>query len=937
MTPPPNHSHLNQTKFISTKSTFNEDSYNQAWEIDEIKKDTTIKNLKYKVKTSYALNGSRSDVINIIKLFYKYYSEVIEKSFTNNPIDSKKIISSYSELTDRVIESIIYTCEEVFLEKSTKNKLEKFSVLSVGGYGRGQMAPYSDVDILFLVPTKITVRITSIIETTLYILWDLKLKVGHATRNIRECIELAKDDFTIRTSLLESRLIHGNKALAQNLENELWEKVFKKSKSEFVEAKLLERTRRLKKHGGQRYVLEPNIKEGKGGLRDLQSLFWIAKYVRGVKSVSSLVNLGVFTKTEFDDFQRAEEFLWTIRIHLHLISKRAMDQLTFDLQVEIAERMGFSDSLGRRAVEYFMQTYFTHATKVGEFTRIILTDIETQHVKSSYLIKGFFDSSKRKRPKSIFQLKQKRIDVESKEVFVNNPLNILLLFQEALRTGYLIHPDTMRLISSKLDIVYSLRGNKEAAKIFLNTLLKHGNPERALRRMNELGVLGAFIPHFQEIIAMMQFNMYHSYTVDEHTIQVISILSQIERGELNEELPIVSNILKGKINRKVLYVSLLLHDIGKGRTEDHSIIGAKIAREISPSLGFSLKDSETIEWLVRNHLLMADMAQKRDIADPRTVRDFAKAVKSVWRLDLLTVITVCDIRGVGENIWNNWKAVLIRALYRQTRRALEEGMEALNREQRGADAKKKLRLFLSKWTNGPLKIETNRHYAPYWQGLHVTAHVDFAEMLIDIAETEISVRLTTDLDRDATRACFVMYDHPGIFTRITGALALVGANVVDARAYTSKDGFGTNAFWVQDDNGHPYDTKKLSKLKAMIEKTLGGEIIPQNELNHKIKKREKDFAVPTAISFDNNGSDIYTIIEVDTRDRKGLLYDLSKTLTGANIYIASAVISTYGVQVVDTFYVKDMFGLKLYSKSKQDKIETCLREAILKGSERALE
>jgi [protein-PII] uridylyltransferase len=524
------------------------------------------------------------------------------------------------------------------------------------------------------------------------------------------------------------------------------------------------------------------------------------------------------------------------------------------------------------------------------------------------------------------------------ESFTNNPINILLLFEEALRTGYLIHPDTMRFISSNLPLVYKLQGNKSAAKVFIDTLLKHGNPERALRRMNELGVLGAFIPYFQDIIAMMQFNMYHSYTVDEHTIQVISNLSQIERGELTESLPIVSNILKGNINRKNLYVALLLHDIGKGRDEDHSILGAKITKEITPSLGFNEQDCETIEWLVRNHLLMADMAQKRDIADPRTVRDFAKTVKSVVRLDLLTVITVCDIRGVGENTWNNWKAVLIRALYRQTRHALENGMEALNREQRGTDAKRKLRAALPNWDNAVLKKETNRHYEPYWQGLHVTAHINFAEMLIKVEKDEIKTSLTPDEDRDATRACFVMNDHPGIFSRISGALALVGANVVDARAYTSKDGFGTNAFWIQDDLGHPYMLEKLPKLELMIQKTLRGDILPQNEFRtkDKIKKRERDFAVPTSISFNNDGSDIYTIIEVDTRDRKGLLYDLSKTLSLANIYIASAVISTYGAQVVDTFYVKDMFGLKFYSKSKQSKIENKLKEAILKGIERAI-
>ncbi|MDE2648912.1 MAG: [protein-PII] uridylyltransferase [Paracoccaceae bacterium] len=877
----------------------------------------------------------RSKATILLKEKYKNGAKEIKKAFEKDAANSEIIISAYSKLTDGIVRTAIYVAEELLTPKSSSGV---FAVLSVGGYGRQQMAPHSDVDILFLVPTKIDNRIHSIIENTLYILWDLKLKIGHATRSIKDCLEISKSDFTVKTALLESRFLYGDNTLAGNLDKKLWGNINKNSASEFVEAKLLERSERLRKNGGQRYVLEPNIKEGKGGLRDLQSLFWIAKYVRGVKSVESLVELRVFTRSEFDDFQQAENFLWAIRVHLHLISRRATEKLTFDLQVEIAKRMLFSDSNGRRAVEHFMQTYFRHATKVGEFTRIILTDLEAQHVKSKSLIKNFTKTKKRKPINPIFCIRQNRLDVVKSESFTNNPINILLLFEEALRTGYLIHPDTMRFISSNLSLVYKLQGNKSAAKVFIDTLLKHGNPERALRRMNELGVLGAFIPYFQDIIAMMQFNMYHSYTVDEHTIQVISNLSQIERGELTESLPIVSNILKGNINRKILYVALLLHDIGKGRDEDHSILGAKITREIAPSLGFNEQDCETIEWLVRNHLLMADMAQKRDIADPRTVRDFAKTVKSVVRLDLLTVITVCDIRGVGENTWNNWKAVLIRALYRQTRHALENGMEALNREQRGTDAKRKLRAALPNWDNAVLKKETNRHYEPYWQGLHVTAHINFAEMLIKVEKNEIKTSLTPDEDRDATRACFVMNDHPGIFSRISGALALVGANVVDARAYTSKDGFGTNAFWIQDDLGHPYMLEKLPKLELMIQKTLRGDILPQNEFRtkDKIKKRERDFAVPTSITFNNDGSDIYTIIEVDTRDRKGLLYDLSKTLSLANIYIASAVISTYGAQVVDTFYVKDMFGLKLYSKSKQSKIENKLKEAILKGIERAI-
>ena len=367
------------------------------------------------------------------------------------------------------------------------------------------------------------------------------------------------------------------------------------------------------------------------------------------------------------------------------------------------------------------------------------------------------------------------------------------------------------------------------------------------------------------------------------------------------------------------------------------MLGAQIARKVAPRLGLKRKECDTVEWLVRYHLLMSDMAQKRDIADPRTVRDFAKAVKTKERLDLLCVLTVCDIRGVGPNTWNNWKASLLRALYRQTSRALEEGMEALNREERGREAKKNLRAALPDWDEKDLRTEVARHYPPYWQGLHVTAHADFANLLRGISDDEIRLELTPDPDRDATRVCFAMADHPGIFSRMCGALALVGANIVDARTFTTKDGYATAAFWIQDANGAPYDPTRLPRLRAMIQKTLLGKVVTGEAMRDrdKIKKRERAFKVPTSIAFDNEGSEIYTIIEVDTRDRPGLLFDLTRTLANANIYIASAVVATYGEQVVDTFYVKDMFGLKFHAESKQRALETKLREAIAQGAERA--
>ena len=528
------------------------------------------------------------------------------------------------------------------------------------------MAPNSDVDLLFLIPWKESGWSESLVESMLYILWDLHLKVGHATRSVRDCIRLGRDDMTIRTALLEYRFLGGHQPLADELSKRLWKDLFKGTGNDFIEAKLAERAARHRKQGGQRYVVEPNVKEGKGGLRDLQTLYWIAKYVNGVRDPADLVREGTFTDDEFRRFERAEGFLLAVRCHLHLITGRAQDQLTFDMQVEVARRMGYEDTSGRRAVEHFMQDYFRHATRVGELTRIFLVALEDRHGRTAPTLPSFL---RRRRPKKPFGVLRGRLTVRDTEAFAADNINILRIFDEALRTGMLLHPDAMRLIAANLDrIDDTLRTRPEANRIFLDMMLKHGNPERALRRMNELGVLAAFLPEFAPVVAMMQFNMYHHYTVDEHTIQCISTLAQIERGELTDELPVASRILTaGLVNRRVLYVALLLHDIGKGRAEDHSILGARIARRVCPRLGLKPEECETVEWLVRYHLLMSDMAQKRDLSDPRTVRDFAKAVRSVRRLDLLTVLTVCDIRGVGPGVWNNWKAQLLRSLYRHDR------------------------------------------------------------------------------------------------------------------------------------------------------------------------------------------------------------------------------------------------------------------------------
>ena len=878
----------------------------------------------------------RHATVFALKTAITHARKIIEDAFLKEPLAARPAVVSYAHLTDGVIRTVLYVAQTYLHPNPNPTEGERIAIMAVGGYGRGEMSPYSDVDLLFLNPWKITPWAESLIESILYMCWDLHLKVGHASRTVKDCVRLGREDYTIRTALLEHRFLAGDLGIAQELDEKLRSELFKNTAAEFIEAKLTERAERHRKQGGQRYMVEPNVKEGKGGLRDLQTLFWIGKYLHGVGEAGELVKIGLLRQDEFDDFVAAETFLMAIRNHLHLVAGRAVDQLTFDMQVEVAARMGYEDRAGRRAVEFFMQDYFRHATTVGELTRIFLTALEAKHVKQAPSLARFF----RRKPKvdDKYTIKQNRLTVTRIKPFLSDKLNLLRIFDEALRTGYLLHPDAMRLISANLHLIDSeMRASPEANRIFLDLLIKRGNPERALRRMNELGVLSAFVPEFAPVVAMMQFNMYHSYTVDEHTIQCISNLAQIERGELVEALPIASGILERGVNRRVLYAALFLHDIGKGRPEDHSVLGAQIARKVAPRFGLKQDEVDTVEWLVRYHLLMSDMAQKRDISEPRTVRDFAKAVKTKKRLDLLTVLTVCDIRGVGPDVWNNWKAQLIRALYRQTSSALEHGLEDVNRGAAEKEAKAALRKMLSDWTKPELRLETGRHYGPYWQGLPLDTQVVFANLLKDIADDEIRIDVIADEDRDATRVCFALADHPGIFSRLAGALALVGANVVDARTYTSSDGYATAVFWIQDGDGAPYASARLPRLEKMISKTLAGEVQPRESLvdRDKLKKRERAFNVSTSITFDNEGSDIYTIIEVDTRDRPGLLYDLTRTLAEANVYIASAVIATYGEQVVDTFYVKDMFGLKFYAPSKQKSLEAKLKDAIAAGAQRA--
>ncbi len=878
----------------------------------------------------------RAEVLELLSETYAAGRETVGRLFAERPMAGLRAARSYAHVTDTVVAGAVHLASEHLYPSPVRTKAEQLAVIAVGGCGRGEMAPFSDVDLLFLTPYKQTAWSESVVECTLYLLWDLKLKLGHSVRSIDDCMRYARSDNTVRTSLLEQRFLYGEQALFAELDSRLWNELFKRTGPEFVEAKLAERDTRHARHGGSRYLLEPNIKESKGGLRDLQTLHWISRYLFHTGTAWDLVQMGVFEHAEVQKFADASKFIWAVRCHLHDLVGRAQEALTFDRQVEIAERMGFEDHAGRRAVEHFMQTYFRHAKAVGDLTRIFSAALEAQHAKPqprlSGLLQAFSFRGVRAEADQTFIVRDGRLSVRDDAVFRDDPVNLLRLFREAARLDARIHPVALRLVTQSLHLIHDeLRADPDANALFLEMLTEPQHAEWLLRLMNETDVLGRFIPEFGRIVAMMQFNMYHHYTVDEHTIRTIGVLNSIERLEAADAHPVATNILKGKggVDRRALYVALLLHDIGKGDRRDHSELGAEIATGLCPRLGLSEAETETVVWLVRNHLVMSDTAQKRDIGDPRTVRDFATHVKSPQRLRLLLVLTVCDIRGVGPGVWNNWKAQLLRNLYWDTRDLLTGGAEQTHAHRVDA-ARSNFLKAIGEWPRSARAAELVRHYAHYWLGLDTETHLIFAELARDSADQPLMTRFQPDESRDATMACLYMADHPGLFSRMAGAFAVSGANVVDARTYTTHDGMATSVFWIQDKEGHPFEASRLPRLRRTIERSLAGKVITRKAIKerYRVKPRESQFTVPTRIVFDNDASDMYTVIEVNARDRLGLLYELTRTLAGLNINIFSAIIATYGEHAVDVFYVKDLFGLKITAESKQQRIEECLVAAI---------
>jgi len=875
----------------------------------------------------------RAQALVLLKAALTHGRQVVRERFqSGTPALATR--QSLAFLTDQVIRLVFdFTINRVY-RLPNPTAAEKLSIVAVGGYGRGEMAPFSDVDLLFLFPYKQTPWGEQVVEYMLYLLWDLGLKVGHATRSVDECIRLSLGDITIRTAILEQRWIWGDQELAAQLKSRFHLEIVAKTGPDFIEKKLAERDERHRRMGDSRYVVEPNVKEGKGGLRDLHTLVWINKYVYGIDDASELVLRGLLLPEEQRSYVQAMEFLWTVRIHLHYLANRPEERLTFDMQVEIAKAMGYADRPGRSDVERFMKKYYLVAKEVGDLTRIFAAALEERHKKKKPLAAI---RAKIKRPKVLggFDVDSGRLNAGKADLFETQPVKMLELFHVAQEHGLDIHPEALRLVRRNLKLLDGkIRNDAEANRLFLDMLCSTNDPETTLRRLNEAGVLGRFVPDFGRVVAQTQHDMYHTYTVDEHTIRAIGLLSKIESGALKEDHPLSVNVIKEVLSRRVLYVAVLLHDIAKGRGGDHSMLGEKVAEKLGPRFGLSAAETETVAWLVRWHLAMSATAFKRDIADPKTVVDFSQLVQSPERLRLLLCLTVADIRAVGPNIWNGWKGQLLRELYYRAEEYLSGGFTGRGRDQRIAETKDKVKAGLGSWSKAELDRLLKRHYENYWYSNDADAILRHAQMMREADAAGRTLTTITRPDRFRAVTEFTLYapDHPGLFARVAGAMASAGANIVDAKIFTTNDGMALDSFYIQDMEGAAFEKPdRLKKLSLAIERALSGDLKLRSAIAPEKpgqNSRTRVFKVAPRVLVDNTASNRYTVIEVNGRDRPGFLYDVTRGLYDLNLTIGSAHIATYGERAVDVFYVQDLTGMKLTDKRRLLQIEKHLLKKI---------
>ena len=871
----------------------------------------------------------RTEILNHLKSRLTSAKNFARERFEHGRLDGLETARVIAAIHDNIVKALWNFTTQHIVVAQNPTEAERIALCAVGGYGRGEMAPESDVDLLFLTSddsgSSYTEQLT---EYILYMLWDLGLKVGHASRTVDQCLKLAKEDQTILTSMLDIRHLAGDEDLSETLYRQYRKTITRGKGRGYISAKLAERDNRHAQEGNSRYVIEPNIKEGKGGLRDLHVLYWITRFldrdgkITDPQRALDYTKLGLFDERAAKRFRRAADFLWRTRHHLHWAASRPTEQLSFDMQVRLAPKMGHAVEEVEAAVERFMREYFTNAREVGALTRIACAKLEAEKaIRLPKSLDALLPGSRRNLKNKDFFIDHGRLNFADPLTIRKNPAQILQLFETAGRRNIDIHPDAFSDIDFRRNLIdQDFRRNPDHSEIFQKTLLDAKAPYATLKTMNEAGVLGRYLSEFGGIVARTQFNMHHAYTVDEHTLRLIDNYDNLAKGRLEDEIPVATKVAStfGRTQRLTMMLACLLHDTGKGKG-DQCIEGAQLAHKACRRLGIPQDITDDVAWLVRRHLDMSETAQRRDISDPETIENFAKLMGSKRRLDLLLVLTVSDIRAVGPGIWNDWKATLLRSLYLATEHYLE-GSEDLAPAAKIASRKGQLLERLPDGIAESITPITDNLADGYWLGFSMAKmvmHARFFETLLKAGhnpKTDSATKTRVNPRRNVTELWVLTRNRPGLFRDLSLAITASGASITGARLNTGEGGLVINTFFLLGPDGEAFSAKSphvLEALRVTARHAAEGQtdklVIPQGLKS----RRAGAIPVRARVRFPTTERADTHIIEVQGRDRPGLLNELADFLTEAGFHISTAHIEVVGAMAVDVFYVRcDVLGEK---------------------------
>ncbi len=806
------------------------------------------------------------------------------------------------------------------------------ALIAIGGYGRGELNPRSDIDVMFFYGGKEKKLAEQISERMLYLLWDLGLEVGYSVRAARDCLEMAEKDITARTALLDARLLVGDEGLYRAFETEVLTSVLGKNSQAFIREKLTEHTRRLQKYGSSVYLLEPNIKEGEGGLRDLHTAVWIARVKYKARTFRDLVIKAVLTEREAQQFEEAFDYLWRIRNELHYLSGRKNDQIHFDQQEQIARFLGYRDTRETPAVEQFMQDYYSHATRVEHLASSLISKSTQQEVSKNRIL-GYLT---RRTVDDGFYVLRGELRAVRDDLFAQDPAKMMTAFLLAQRHQVRMAVSLKGMIRANLHRINDkVRRSKAMAEGFLEILRQGGGVGESLRLMHHLQFLNHFLPEFDRIYCKVQHDAYHIYTVDMHSLFAVEEICKLWRGEYAAKKPVLTKVANDIEKRELLLLAVLLHDIGKGEGKDHCNKGADLVPTISRRLGLGREDSLRLEFLVRNHLQMAHISQRRDLHDDKLIVQFARSMGMSENLKMLFLLTFADIKAVGPDVWSEWKGLLLQELYEKAHEVLERGDFRLEkRSEKVRNRKRKVVELLGdefgeRVVKDLLRTMGTRYLLSH-RSAEITAHV---RLLLSRSDRTLAMQVEHEPAGEYSQVTITTLDIPGLFSKITGVMAASGINILGAQINTTSNGVVLDTLQVRTPGGDMItDPEKWRQVEQMLTAVIEG----RERVDELVRRRHRPTLIagrprpifPSRVEIDNEVSDQYSVIDIYAHDKIGLLYQITKTLKDLGLYIGVSKISTKVDQVADTFYVQDIFGQKITAPEKLAEIRTRLLESL---------